>query len=215
MPECYFSGMVHSRILYHGSQDNEQMCLKFQFLVTLGPRSTQMMCTHSLSRERVGPRQGVTNVTLTCTTATRMWAAPHCWKVTRKLPQVVRSTSRTITRTRRIERCVRNVQLRHFLIEVLGKRQSSVLPSRSSRLSCLPSPLSGLFLRTLTLSSRPSLRIVGAIIGLPPRSDKGHQLAYHMYVDGHKALFLCRETETTLGSVQGFSGTVTENGFDL
>ena len=53
IPECYFSGMVHSHILYHGLQDNKQMCLKFQFRVTLGPRSTQMMCTHTLSRERV------------------------------------------------------------------------------------------------------------------------------------------------------------------
>ena len=53
IPECYLSGMVHSRILCHGLQDNKQMCLKFQFLVTLGQRTTQMMCTHTLSRERV------------------------------------------------------------------------------------------------------------------------------------------------------------------
>ena len=30
IPECYLSGMVHSRILCHGLHDNKQMCLKFQ-----------------------------------------------------------------------------------------------------------------------------------------------------------------------------------------
>ena len=58
LPECYLSGMVHSRILCHGLQDNKQMCLKFQLLVTLGPRTTQMMCTHTLSRERVRTTSG-------------------------------------------------------------------------------------------------------------------------------------------------------------
>ena len=50
VPERYFSGMVHSRILYHGLQDDTQMCLKFQFLVTLGPRTTQKdVYTHAVS----------------------------------------------------------------------------------------------------------------------------------------------------------------------
>ena len=129
--ECYFSGMVHSRILYHGLQDNKHMCLKFQFLVTLGPRTTQMMCTHVLSRERVRSRSDQLHTHVHDSDADV--GGGFCWKVTRKLPQVIRSTSRIITRTRRIERCVRNVQFRHFLIELLREEADFGLTIQKQR----------------------------------------------------------------------------------
>ena len=175
----------------------------------------------------------MTNVTLTCTTATRMWAARHYWKITRKSPQVIRSTSRTITRTRRIERCVRNVQFRHFLIEVLRKEVDLGLLVQKQREHTVNHGREKTIFRGLMLStfmpSEPSEPPLSAHADVIVKAVFENCRCHHwsptcaltrainsritMYVDGHEALFLCRETATTIGRVQGSSGTITENGF--